>query len=285
MSNTKDGIKINAQYKDRLFCFLFDKNENKHNILSLYNALNGTNYQNPNDLEITTIDDAIYIKMKNDVSFLIDHHLSLWEHQSTYNPNMPIRGLMYFGNLYDAHIEANDMSVYSSKKIKLPTPKYIVFYNGEKNAEPITKLKLSDLFIHKDESGEFEWTATMINLNKGNNSELLSKCKALADYTALVEKIREYQKSGIPIETAVDKAIDDCIDANILRDFLVKHRAEVLSMCITEFNEKVFVDGIRKDVVFETLMTLVKDGVLAIEEAAKRVEMSVDEFSAQMNQE
>ena len=190
MSNTYNTVSINGEYKDKLFCLLFGREEYKDNILSLYNALNNTNYMNTDDIEITTIEDTLYIKMKNDVSFLIDSYLSLWEQQSTFNPNMPIRGLMYYGNLYNSYISDRGLNIYGSSLVKIPTPKYIVFYNGTTNRKPVEKLKLSDAFMQEDESHEFEWTATMVNLNQGKNDELLSKCKVLSDYMTLINKIR-----------------------------------------------------------------------------------------------
>ena len=107
-----ERVRTNPQYKDRLFRLLFGNPEMKSNIISLYNALNGTNYTDEKEIEITTLDDAIYIKMKNDVSLLIDSYLSLWEQQSSYNPNMPLRGLMYFGNLYDTYIDGQELNLY-----------------------------------------------------------------------------------------------------------------------------------------------------------------------------
>lgn len=268
MSNTKDIVSINPKYKDRVFRLLF---EDKKNILSLYNALNGTSYDDPDDVEITTIEDAIYIKMKNDVSFLIDSYLSLWEQQSSYNPNMPLRGLMYFGNLYSAYVEKNKLNIYGSKLIKIPTPKYVVFYNGTSDREPVTKLKLSDSFIRPDDSEEFEWSATMINLNKGKNPKLLSECKILSDYMVLIEKIRTYQQKGNMIEEAVKKAIDECIENDVLAEFLIKHRAEVLSMCITEFNEKVFVEGIKEEGREEGIRFGMEKGIKALVDSLKEL--------------
>lgn len=101
------NVKVNREYKDRLFRFRFGTEAYKEDMLSLYNALNGTAYGNAEELSITTIEDVIYVGMKNDVSVLLDGNLSLWEQQSTLNPNMPVRGLMYFGNLYDQYIKAN----------------------------------------------------------------------------------------------------------------------------------------------------------------------------------
>ena len=241
-----ETTQINVQYKDRLFRLLFGSEEYKENILSLYNALNGTEYCNINEMELYTIDDVIYIRMKNDVAFILDSYLSLWEQQSSYNPNMPLRGLMYFGKLYDKYIETNKLNIYGSKLIKIPTPKYIVFYNGKTDKRPIEELRLSDAFIKADESGAFEWSATMYNLNKGKNDNLLEKCKPLAEYMDLINRINKELKVN-DIKTAVNKAVQSCINDGILTDFLIAHRAEVLDMCITEFNEKSFVEGIKEE--------------------------------------
>lgn len=237
---------INKKYKDRLFCMLFGNEEYKENILSLYNALCGTSYTNPDDIQIYTIDDVIYIEMKNDVSVLLDSYLYLWEQQSSFNPNMPLRGMMYFGKMYDRYIEENSLNIYGKTLIKIPTPKYTVLYNGTDEQPSFTQLKLSDSFIHPDFSGDFEWTANMVNLNEGKNNELLNHCRPLKDYMTLINEIRKYSET-MELEEAVDTAVAYCINQDILRTFLIKHRAEVKDVCITEYNEKVFVNGIRQE--------------------------------------
>ena len=131
--------------------------------------------------------------------------------------------------------------------IKIPTPQYIVFYNGEDDCDPVTKLRLSDAFINKDNSGDFEWTATVYNLNRGKNDDLLERCKPLSDYMELVNRIRDNQRKGMNVRNAIDDAVDSCIADGIMKDFLVKHKAEVLSVCITEFDEKVYTDSIREE--------------------------------------
>ena len=289
-----ESVRENPQYKDRLFRLLFGSEEMKDNIVSLYNALNDTDYVADDIAEITTLDDAVYIKMKNDVSLLIDSYLALWEQQSSYNPNMPIRGLMYFGNLYDAYIDTHNLNIYGATQVKLPTPQYIVFYNGRKDVAPVKKLRLSDAFIHPSDGADFEWTATMYNLNKGKNDSLLDKCRPLSDYMTLIEKIREYQSDGLPIKDAIDNAVVACIESGILSDFLKKHRAEVMDVCITEYNEKVFVNSIREEGRLEgmqqgiqqgiqkgmlsTLTGLVHDGIMTASAAASRAGMSEAEF-------
>ncbi|MDE7210560.1 MAG: hypothetical protein K2O03_03845, partial [Lachnospiraceae bacterium] len=146
------NYKTNPKYKDRLFCFLFGNEKYKKNALSLYNALNGTHYSNEDDLELTTLNDVIYIRMRNDVSFLISDNMSLFEQQSTFNPNMPIRGFMYFARLYDKYISERHFNIYGCKQIGLPTPKYVVFYNGRDKRPAMEKLRLSDAFLQPDTS-------------------------------------------------------------------------------------------------------------------------------------
>ena len=203
--------KINGQYKDRLFCFLFGNEKYKKYVLSLYNALNDVNYQNEKELEIVTIKDFIYIRMHNDVAVMLSGNLELWEHQSTVNPNMPVRGLMYFAQLYEKYIKMNHYNLYRNTQIMLPTPKYVVFYNGKEKRPAKEKLRLSDAFLNEDKSGEFEWTATVINLNHKDNRKLLEKCKILQEYTEFVVSIQELRNHMGEIE-AVDKAVVECIE-------------------------------------------------------------------------
>ena len=91
------NVHVNRQYKDRLFKLIF---RDKKDLLQLYNAVNNTEYDNPEDIEVNTLEDVIYMGMKNDVSFLLTDILNLYEHQSTFNPNLPLRGLLYFARLF-----------------------------------------------------------------------------------------------------------------------------------------------------------------------------------------
>lgn len=254
----------------------------KQNSISLYNSLNGTNYSEDEEVEVTTIHDVIYINMKNDVSFIVDSHMSLFEQQSSINSNMPLRGLMYFGNLYDSYIESRGLNIYGSKLIKIPTPQYYVLYNGKTEAPAISELKLSDAFVKESPKGMFEWTATFVNLNKGKNEALLSRCKPLKEYMFLIDSIRENEAKGMRMEDAIDAAVQYCINNNVLKEFLNAHRAEVVSVCLTEFNEKVFVDSIREEGreagELSMVVKLVKKGRLSIEEAVEELQMSKEEF-------
>jgi len=235
----------NREYKATVFSKLFG--EDKENALSLYNAVNGSDYTNADDLIFTTLDDVVYMKMKNDVSFLFDKTLSLYEHQSTYNPNMPLRGFLYFADLYRQLIKDNER-IYSKKLVKIPAPKYIVFYNGDKKDMPeqVKELYLSDAFDMEVEPGKFEWTARMVNINAGMNPELLAKCKVLGGYATFVDKVRTYNKS-MPLTDAVDQAVDECVEAGVLEEFLNKHRKEVRNMVLTEFDEEKYLKMMREE--------------------------------------
>lgn len=232
-------LKIRRKYKDHLFQRVFS---NKKDLLDLYNAVNHTTYTDVEDLEITTLEDVIYLSMKNDISFMVSSTLNLYEQQSTYNPNMPIRGLMYFAKLYEAHIADMDANIYGRKLIKLPTPQYIVFYNGRENVPDEMELKLSDAFelLKPDEAPALECRAKMYNINYGHNKELLSTCKRLHDYAYFIAEVNSNLDKRYSLKAAIDRAIDTCIRKGILTDILIKCRSEVQSMLLTEFNEKKY---------------------------------------------
>lgn len=246
---TTEQMKVNPKYKDRLFCLIFGDNEHKGNIISLYNALNGTEYDDSEDIKVTTIDDVIYINMKNDVSFIIDSYMSLFEQQSSINPNMPLRGFLYFGNLYNSYITENKLNLYGKTLLKIPTPQYYVLYNGSTEAPASLELKLSDAFVQSSPKGNFEWTAIFINLNKGKNDDLLEKCKPLSGYMRLINTIRENEAKGMEIKQAIDMAVQSCINdhENVLREFLRVHRSEVLSVCLTEYNHEVYTESVKEE--------------------------------------
>lgn len=241
-----EGIKVNREYKDRLFRMIFGAEENKHYLLSLYNAINHTSYTREEDIEITTLEDVIYIKMKNDVSFLLDSQLSLYEHQSSYNPNMPLRGMMYFSHLYLQILSKQKRDIYSNTLVKIPTPRYIVFYNGDEKEEDYIELKLSDAFEKEDKTGRFEWTASMLNINFGKNQELLGKCKALYEYASYVEKVKKYKKK-MSLREAVDRAVNEAIEENYLDGFFRTHKEGVIDVSLTEYNEAEFIENRREE--------------------------------------
>ncbi len=229
--------KINKNGKDRLFCFIFGRSENRAWTLSLYNAVNGTEYTNPDDVEITTMEDCIYMGMKNDVSFIIDSDISLYEHQSSFNPNMPVRQLMYLGRQYDKYIKRTGQNIYGKKQMVLPVPRLITFYNGVDDVSDRV-LKLSDSFPVYSDAGksDVEVTVHMYNIRPQYKSTIVEMCKPLEEYSWFIEKVREYRKS-MEIGAAVDRAISDMPKEFGIRSFIEQHQAEVRNMCLTEYNE------------------------------------------------
>lgn len=228
--NFRRIFRIRRNHKDVMFIRLF---HDKKNLLSLYNALNKSHYTDENELYINTLDDLIYISVKNDVSFIIGNYINLYEHQSSFCPNMPVRGLIYLARLYKAYIDMNGLNMYGTKLIKLPKPRYIIFYNGTEEYEDVQKLKLSDAFDGDDSC--LELAATMYNINYGHNQELMDQCKTLSDYACFISKVRYYSSKGYEIEKAVDLACTDCIEKDILREFLLKNRSEVVGMFLVDY--------------------------------------------------
>ncbi len=233
--------KVNRKQKDTLFRLLF---RDKRNLLSLYNALNHTCYTDPEKLEIVTLENAIYMNMKNDLAFIFEDSLHLYEHQSTYNPNMPLRDLFYITKELSGIIE--EKRLYGTSLIKIPTPRFITFYNGTKEQPEKQILRMSDAFECPMEQPELELIVTMLNINLGNNQELLDTCSVLKEYMQYVTKIRTYMKEKT-LEEAVKQAIEECIKEDILREFLLKHKREAMEVCIFEYDEEATLQYIRKD--------------------------------------
>ena len=243
--------KDNREHKSSVFCKVFSE---KKDLLDLYNALNGTNYDNEDDLEINTIENVIYMTMKNDISFIVDCTLNLYEHQSTYNPNMPLRGFLYFSKLYHRYVEQNGLDLFSSVIQEIPLPQYVVFYNGTQEQPDKTILKLSDAFSNKSYRGCLECEANMLNINYGHNRELMEKCQKLKEYALFVDTVREYMhKSPKTPRKAFTKAVENCINNNILRDFLVNQKSEVLETMLTTFNKELYEKNLREQATAEGL--------------------------------
>ena len=235
--------KGNRIYKDRLFKFVFN---DKKKLLSLYNALNHSDYKDENALEINTLEDFIYMRMKNDLSFVLDSDMCLYEHQSTFNPNMPLRGLFYFADLLQQFVTEKGYNIYGSTLVKIPSPRFVVFYNGDDSIPERSILKLSDAFENKVKSGCLEVEALLLDVNLGKNQELMRSCSYLQDYTTFVGKVKEYKEYS-DLDTAIDKAMDYCIRHNIMKELLVKHKAEVARLIFREFDEAEYMRLVEKD--------------------------------------
>ncbi len=239
-------VGINYHHKDRVFKFIFGNPENKQWTLSLYNAINGSNHENPDDIQFNTIEDAVYLGMKNDASFILAilNELIIWGHQSSFNPNVPLRIFIYAAKLYEAYIVEHGYQhkQYGTKLLTLPRPKCICFYNGRSDRPEREELRLSDAF---GGDGDIEVIVTMININYGKNKALMEACEPLKEYAWLVDAIRRHEKISHDIEVAVDAAIDEMPDDFLIKKFLLKNKAEVKGMFLTEYDQEKVVEYLR----------------------------------------
>lgn len=230
-------------YKDTVFRMLYrDKSE----LLELYNAVNDTQYTDPEELEAAGLENAVYMSMKNDVSCVVDLRLNLYEHQSTVNPNMPLRDLFYIAKLYEKMIQKEKRDLYSGKRIQIPSPRFVVFYNGSEEQPEKRILRLSESFYRQTEEAGLELTVLQLNINSGNNEELLGKCRSLHDYMKYVERVRSYSRE-MDFQEAVERAVSECIEEGILEEFLRANRAEVIQMSIFEYDEELHMATVREE--------------------------------------
>lgn len=255
-STPDEGTYVQRTHKDKLFRFIF---RDKKKLLQLYNAINQTSYEDVSQLTITTLENIIYLGYKNDISFLLDWALCLVEHQSTWNPNIPLRGFLYFARLYRAYLEQTDANMYGTKQILLPFPQFIVFYNGINERPEREILYLSDSYakhpamnLHEDfHAPALECRAVVLNINYGKNRELMEKCKPLLDYSRFIFYIRENLQNGYTPQTSVDLAVDRCLREDVLTDVLKEHRQEVVTMFLDEYDDEIFTKRMYKAIAEE----------------------------------
>lgn len=253
--------KVNREYKSTLFSYMFSQ---KENALHLYNALNNSNYDNPEDIQITTLENVVFINIYNDVSFMFNSTLQLYEHQSTYSPNIPLRNLFYLSNSYEKMLNEQKVNLYNTRLIKIPTPKCVVFYNGTKEQPDKMELKLPDAFINQDTKGDLELTVLMLNINFNRNKELMEKCEVLYAYSLYIAKFREYNEDEDAIlEEAAIKAIDYCISNNVMTDFFSSRRNEVVGMILEEYTK----ERVERDMADMAQLILEKDAQIEAKDA------------------
>ena len=274
----------NRNYKDTVFRMLFS---DRKNLLSLYNAVNQSNYKNPEDLEIVTLENAIYMGIKNDLAFIMDTNLYLYEHQSTYNPNMPLRDLFYICSEYQKLVDKK--SLFSSTLQKIPAPNFIEFYNGSTVISDCTELRLSSAFECLTGEPKLELIVTVLNVTEGHNADLMQHCSMLKEYAQYVARVRHYA-SDMPLNQAVKRAVDECIREGILAEFLARNRNEVISMSIFEYDKELeekklrkaeyeygFAEGV-KHAAIETAKRMLKTNNFSLEEIAAFSGVSLDDI-------
>ena len=235
-------LKAKRMYKDTIFRMLY---HNKENLLSLYNAVNGREYTDPEKLQVVTLENAIYMGMKNDLAFIMDMNLYLYEHQSTYNPNIPLRNLFYIADEYQRLVVRK--SLYSTVIQKIPTPRFLVFYNGTKEVEDRSEFRLSSAYENPTENPDLELRVTILNVNDGHSSDLMEHCRTLKEYAQYVTKIRKYTSlSELSLEDSVKRSVNECIEEGILSEFLLKNKAEVIKISIYEYDKEFEEKKLRK---------------------------------------
>lgn len=262
----------------------------RNNLLALYNAVSGCNYTDAEKLTIVTLENAIYLGMKNDLAFVLDMSIYLYEHQSTVNPNIPLRDLFYISAEYNNLVK--DESLYSSALKKIPAPRFFVFYNGTDLQADRLIYRLSDAYLSKVSDPDLELKVTVLNINTGHNAELMSECEILREYSLYVSKIRANMKLYNNLDKAVNQSIDECISEGILSDFLRKNRAEVIMTSIFEYNKEEEERKLRSAEreagyakgKLAMLIQLVNNNVISTADAAKQINMSEEEFVEKMKQ-
>ncbi len=225
----------NREYKSDVFSMLM---EDKRRALQLYNVMNGSSHENPDEVEIKTLDGGISLSIRNDAAFVVDARLSIYEHQSTVCPNMPVRSLIYFTVILSDMLSGRGgegkerklgRNLYGRKLVKIPVPHFVVFYNGEKNQPDVQELKLSDAYEKTTNNPNLELKCMVYNINNGKNTHIRQSCRWLDEYMIFVNKVRElhYGRTDEDLVIDIQMAIDYCIEHDILKEFLISRRNEV----------------------------------------------------------
>lgn len=282
MQNNIENIKLktNREYKDSVFTTLFNDPEK---MLELYNALYKTSYTDISKIHVRTLTDVLYKAFKNDIAFTYeDKIVILIEHQSTINENMPLRLLMYIARTYEKLIEKKSM--YREAIIEVPTPEIIVFYNGEQEYELETVLRLSNAYKFKQDQYCLDLEVRIININYDRGNLILEKCETLKQYSYLIDRIRKYIKIGYDRDKAIQKSIDQCINENILRQFLSEHAAEVCNMLYAEYDIEEALKAKEEDGRQEGKKEGKQEAKIeAVKKALKRGKLTVDEIAEDMD--
>ena len=233
-----------VEYKSNVFAMLMEIPEYA---LEVYNVLNGSHHEDESEIQIKKLNSGVILSVKNDASFLLDSYLNLYEHQSTHNPNMPLRFLIYFSSIMQDIVKKEKYDLYGKKKIPIPTPKFVVFYNGLEKRPEKEVMHLSDAFLQKEANYQLELSCEVYNINPGNNMAVMAASKVLNGYTIFVEKVRTYINDDFEIKEAVSLAVEDCIRQNILSEFFRTHRKEVEEVAALDFTFERREELIRRD--------------------------------------
>ena len=238
----------NFEYKSDAFSMLL---QNPEYALDVYNTMNDSDYRNPKDLDIYLLESGISLSIRNDASFIIYNHLCVYEHQGSYNPNMAVRELIYFVSLITRLIKEKRIDVYGRKKIKLPRPQFVVFYNGLEERPEREIFRLSDLFEEGEDEPQIELVCEAININPNKNTMLKKKSYVLDGYCTFVEKVRKCEQEGMTLMDALDKAVKECIDEHVLEEFFRERGDEVKKVTVLDFTFERRIELATRDAMLE----------------------------------
>ena len=270
----------NREYKSDVFSMLL---EDKENALLLYNALNDSNYINSDDVEICTLEKGISLTVRNDASFVIDSSLNIYEHQSTVCPNMPLRSLIYVANHLEKRVKQQRLNLFGHTLVKIPTPKFIVFYNGKENQPEKYEYKLSDCFEKETDDPQLELKCIVYNINKGNNVELLNRCGFLKDYMIFIDYVRYYyDEKNLSLGDSIEHAINRCIDEDVLKEFLINRREEVAKVTNLDFTFEKQIELVREEAKAAEIFKSVQEGDYGVTRGAEKLGVTEAEFVEKM---
>ena len=239
------AAKENLKYKNSVFVDLFFEDESaEKNEISLYNALHEEPLPAGTKVRKIRVDDVLYMNFCNDISFGIEDKVMVFgEHQSTINENMPLRDLLYIGRALEQIVPVRDR--YRKKAVRLPTPEFYTFYNGKEPWSREKTLYLSDTYARKEEAPMLELCVKVININPEEGHEILDRCGILREYSEFVEILRKHQQTDS--SDAYKNAIEECMKAGILADYLKKKGSEVVNMLIAEYDYDLDVEVQREE--------------------------------------
>ncbi len=253
--------KVNRKYKSNIFEMVF--RQDREALLQLYNVLNNSNETDASDLTIVTLENALFITMKNDVAYIFSGTLCLYEHQSTWNPNMPLRMLVYLVQEYQKYLEKDNRKLYSETLLKIPTPQCVVFYNGEKEIDDEVTLSLSDAYANTSIDPSLILSVKVLNINKGHNEKYMKACRRLRDYSTFIQLVRDNQNAGMSLESAITSAIDTCIENDVLKDILIDNRSEVIGVLLDGVDMKTYKKWLVQDVTEQVYAEAHAEGLAA----------------------
>ncbi len=246
---------VQRKYKDRLFRKIFGTEENKQNALLLYNALTGSDNADLMDFRLYTLEDVVYMSMKNDMALLVqDSSLHIWEHQSTLNPNTPLRSLIYLAKTLQKYIEETEQNMYGETPVRLPSVHCYVFYNGRRKVPEKMEMRLSDL-MPAGSFSDIDITVHHFNISDGKNDDLVRNCKPLYEYRWLITKIRDFcdtmymteKNKETTVAMALEAALEEMPDSFMIKKWLTVHRAEAIMSLITEYDEEKHIRHVQNE--------------------------------------